>query len=178
LEKCEQDDVPQVAAAEFVLNMLGDNKLNQVQLQSVMDGANSLVRDVVKKTLDSVNHLLTQSGCDHSVIIGDLKLENKMSLNFFHEFRDQYNQIKYFKQHHGLIMPQKIKLPFLSTNFGRRQVGQGQHFFSEDFVFVSLLDQMEQLLNIPEIYSMINSKTTTQSGNHTLYNSCMNLKKL
>jgi hypothetical protein len=172
----EQDGVPNVVTAEFVLRMLEDNKLNQVQLQSVMEGTNSLLRDTVNRTLESVNHLLRQSGCDHSVIVEELKLDN-MSENVFHQFRDQYNQRKYFKEHFSLIMPQKIELPFLPTNFSRRKVGQDQHLFNEKYVFVSLLDQIELLLNIPEICNMINSETTTQFGNFMLYYICMELKK-
>ena len=61
MDTCQIDAGPKVAAAEFVLNMLGDNKFNQVQLKSVMDGANSLVRDVVNQTLESVNNLLAMN---------------------------------------------------------------------------------------------------------------------
>ena len=172
----EQDGVPNVATAEFVLRMLEDNKLNQVQLQSVMEGTNSLLRDTVNRTLESVHHLLRQSGCDHSMIVEQLKLDN-MSENVFHQFRDQYNQRKYFKEHFSLIMPQKIELPFLPTNFSRRKVGEDQHLFNEEYVFVSLLDQIEQMLNIPEICNMINSETNTQFGNYMLYDICMELKK-
>ncbi|KAK4006714.1 hypothetical protein OUZ56_011872 [Daphnia magna] len=162
-------DAASIAAAEFVMSMLGQNKCTQVQLQSVMSGTNDLMRQVVNQTLDSVNHLLADSGCDHSMLIEELKLRNSSAVSIFHKFRDQYNQIKYFKKHYGLIMPIKVKLPPLRENFGRVKVMEDQKFFTEEYVVVPLIDQIEQLLNIKEIYDVINTPPNIRKGLLTSY---------
>jgi hypothetical protein len=122
-----------------------------------MVATNVLIKKAIENTLEEASdEMLRVNGCSNSSLIDDMRMENQQAtMNLFQHVRDQHNQTIFFKEHFGMIMPKKIKLPFLPNNFGRVCVGKDQEFFTNEFVVVSLLEQIEQLLNIPDIYDMI-----------------------
>ena len=142
-------------SANFVMELLS-GKLTQVAVKTIMAATNVLIKKAIENTLEEASEMLRVNGCSHSSLIDDMRMENqKATMNLFQHVRDQHNQTIFFKEHFGMIMPKKIKLPFLPNNFGRVCVGKDQEFYTNEFVVVSLLEQIEQLLNIPDIYEMI-----------------------
>jgi hypothetical protein len=85
------------------------------------------------------------------VIIEDSSLENQTSMNFFMNF--VISVIKLNIANTTGIVPQKIKLPSIPENFGRKKIGL-------DNFYLSLLEKIEKLFNIQKIYSRINSDVT------------------
>ncbi len=143
-------------AARYVMHMLAEHKQTQVEMPSSMTVVDHLVKKAVNFSLDRVKSLLAKEECSHLSLIPDL----------FAWLKSQYSQIEYFKKSFGLIMPTTITLQRIPQDFCRHKtIGQSinwdqprQSSRQQSYVCVSLIDQIEQLLNIDDIYTEIMEK--------------------
>ncbi len=147
-----QDD-----AARYVMHMLAEHKQTQVEMQASMTVVDHLVKKALNFSLDVVKSLLAREECSHLSLISQLKAEELIP-DLFAGLKSQYNQIAYFKKSFGLIMPTTITLPRIPQDFGRHKTRSRQSSRQQSYVCVSLIDQIEQLLNIDDIYTEIMEK--------------------
>lgn len=89
---------------------------------------------------------------------------------FFIDLRTQHSQRKYFVDHFGMILPKEIILPAREEDVGRARTGHGQSLKRKSYMVVSLLAQLEALLNKADFYDEIfNSARDTVPGQSTRY---------
>ena len=159
-----------VAAGKFVMTMLADQKQTQVDMQLIMKGVQSLVETAVGTTLSEIKSLLIRENCSHADSLQSLEAKHIVP-DVFCGLHTQYSQIKYFKEQFGLIMPKTITLPLLPADFGRHNTRRDQRFRPQTYVYISLLDQIEQLLNVKDFYDEIYIKpiNRTEAGFWTRY---------
>ena len=143
------------AAAEYVLTLLSDRTLNQVDLQLVMDQTTNLVQQVVSAKLNEVVEALTEApgeNVDTAVIIADAV---QSTTGLFSHVKNQKKQVKYFVQNYGMITPIVKILPERIEDFCRVRTGEDQTYRKKGLVYLSLLKQLEQSLNFPDVMDEI-----------------------
>ncbi len=139
------------------MKMLADQKETQVGLQAIMKGVQTLVHKAVNITIREFKDLLNKDGCSHTDALKYFTAENIIP-DVFVGLHTQHSQIKHFKQHFGLIMPQTITMPSIPEDFGRHKTRCDQSFRQQTYVHISILDQIEQILNVSDIYYEIMTK--------------------
>jgi hypothetical protein len=92
--------------------------------------------------------VLTREGCSHSLLINDMKAEELIP-DLFAGLKTQYSQIKFFKKKFDFITT--VMLPVIQQDFGRHKTSSTQSFQQQNYVCVSSIDELGQLLNIKEI---------------------------
>lgn len=159
-----------VAAGKFVMTMLADQKQTQVDMQLIMKGVQTLVHKAVDATLSEIRQLLVRESCSHVNSLNALQASDVVP-DVFRGLRTQYSQINYFKNKFGLIMPTTITLPLIPADFGRHSTRRDQRFRPQTYVYISPLDQIEQLLNVKDFYDQIMIKpiNPTEAGFFTRY---------
>ncbi len=85
--------------ADFVLKMLSEQKLNQVNVQYVVGEATTLISQSVKQHMLEVVSTLKERGLDTTCLTG--LLESKEDP--FVSLHTQYGQNKYFASHFGKL---------------------------------------------------------------------------
>ena len=100
---------------------------------------------------------------DDSSLINELNAEELIP-DLFAGLKSQYSQINFFKTNFGLIMPLTVNLPAIPQDFGRHKTRSRQSFKQQNYVCVPLIDQLEQLLNIEDIYHEIMEKPVVSHG--------------
>lgn len=96
-------------AGKFIRDLLAVRKLTQMDIQEVMKRTETLVKAFIKQTLsDATDLMLRETGCDHSDVLYTL---DPAQLDLFAGLKNQYSQIKFFKEKFNLIMPVKVELP-------------------------------------------------------------------
>ena len=85
-------------AADFVLNMLTEQKLTQVNVQYVMEAATTLINETVKHRLQEYISFLETNNHDRDAQISLLDYKEDP----FVLLRNQYGQNKYFATHFGI----------------------------------------------------------------------------
>ncbi len=83
--------------ADFVLKLLSEQKLNQVNVQFVIDAASNLINQSVKNHMLQVLSVLSANNIDCSCL--DSLLES--SMDPFVALHTQHGQNKYFAHHFG-----------------------------------------------------------------------------
>jgi hypothetical protein len=137
-----------------------------------------LVQTEVLKTLNDVATLLNENGCseDHINLVNKLKAD-VMERNIFNSVKNQTSQIKYFETHFGLLMPEKEALPTIPGQLKRKRTGGDQHQ-AENFLYkISLLKQLERLLNFRDVYTEVNKVRTSQVGVYRRFEDGLNFKR-
>lgn len=79
--------------------------------------------------------------------------------NLFDGLETQNTQVKYFTKHFGLVMPKKVTLPLRLEDLGRGR-NRKQRFKQQNFSYVSLLQQLETLFNIDDVFNKVQSEKT------------------
>lgn len=108
----------------YLLGLLAERKLTQVDLQSVMKWTTIYVNDAVATTLDDVVATLGQEGCGDSYVdsvkrMREIFTDQDAAPDPFLGLKTEYMQRKYFHQHYGLIEPVKFVLPETPDDYGR-----------------------------------------------------------
>ncbi|KAK4007160.1 hypothetical protein OUZ56_012322 [Daphnia magna] len=103
-------------AADFILKLLTEQKLTQVNIKYVMNAGRQLVNN-------SVNN----------------KLQEDIRLITFKVFLDLWEEPIL----RGMIEPVNIKLPIQRADFGRHKTGKDQHFKPKTYIYVPILKQLE-----------------------------------
>ncbi len=150
-----------------MMYMLAEHKQIQVEMQSSMKVVDDLVKKAVNFSLDVVKSLLANEECSHLSLISQLKAEELIP-DLFAGLKTQYSQIKYCKKRFGLIMPTTITLPRIPQDFGRHKTRSRQSSRQQSYVCVSLIDQIEHLLNIDDIYTEIMEKPVISHSSRCL----------
>lgn len=83
--------------AEFVLKMLSEQKLNQVNVQFVMEVAKTLINQSVNHRMNQVASILTSNNIDPTCLAGLIG----SSIDPFVSIHNQHGQNKYFARHFG-----------------------------------------------------------------------------
>lgn len=141
-------------ATKFVMLLMSDHKMTQLDIQSVLKGTSDFINSIVVQKLEEAATILRENGCVHTEMVEGVK-NNFSETELFHDIRTQKSQFYYINMHMGMVMPRKVELPQKQLNFGRGRTGYHQEKYIENYVIVSLLDQLRQLLNIPEVYASI-----------------------
>jgi len=84
--------------------------MTQVAMGDVMDGATELIKKSISSVLKEVSRAMQTAGSSHTDIVDDA-INNVEHFGVFQDLHDQKSQIKFFTQHFGLLMPQKVALP-------------------------------------------------------------------
>jgi hypothetical protein len=64
---------PSEHAGEFVMKLLAEQKLTQVDIQLIMEGTSELVNHIVQEKLKEARVHLIEHGCSHVEVIENLK---------------------------------------------------------------------------------------------------------
>nr|CAH0100559.1 unnamed protein product [Daphnia galeata] len=138
-------------AADFVLNMLTEQKLTQVNVQYVMEAATTLINETVKHRLQEYISFLETNNHDRyaQITLLDYKEDPFVLL------RNQCGQNKYFATHFGMIETVRIDLPFGAADYRRHRTGRRQSFKVKDYFYVPLLKQLEKILNFTDVYDEV-----------------------
>lgn len=155
-------NVLDTSPGEFVLDMLSERKLSQVDMQFVRSRVNKLVRTTFTKAIEDLKADLKRECCHHSHLLNNVSL--KMNGDLFQGLRTQYTQTEYFTSNFGMVMPRKEKLPVRPEDFGRQRAGEPQQFKQQDYVYIPILLQLEQILNIEDIYKETKRKKPLGRG--------------
>lgn len=89
-----------MASADFVLNLLSEQKLNQVNVQYVMKEAAVLVNRAVKQKIMEASSILTANNIDHTCLSSLLE-SNEDSFALLH---NQKGQNKFFSENFGKMI--------------------------------------------------------------------------
>ena len=87
----------------------------------------------------------------------------------FEKLRTAYSQNKFFQKEFGLIMPEKIQLPLRVEDHGRFKAGKSKSFRRQDYVVVPLLPQLEQILNMEDVYNVIMNPPVSCQGSYSRF---------
>lgn len=83
-------------AGDFVLNLLAEQKMTQVNIKYVMDVATKLVNEAVNRKLKEALHLILENNLDPSSALSSLlDCQDKP----FEKLKHQSTQNKYFVKH-------------------------------------------------------------------------------
>jgi len=145
------------------MHLLAEHKQSQVEVQSSMAVVEVLVKKAVNYSLEVVQSVLAKEACSHSSLINKLNAEELIP-DLFAGLKTQYSQIHFSKTTFGLIMPLTVKLPVIPQDFGRHKTRSRQSYEQQNYVCVPLIDQLEQLLNIEDIYDEIMEKPIVSHG--------------
>ncbi|EFX61764.1 hypothetical protein DAPPUDRAFT_338203 [Daphnia pulex] len=110
-------------AGDFVLNLLAEQKMTQVNIKYVMDVGTNLLNEAVNRKLQEAFHLILENNFDPMSALSSL-LDCKDKPFVTH----QSTQNKYFVKHFGMIEAERITLPVQAADFGRHKTGKDQHF--------------------------------------------------
>lgn len=146
-----------VATGQFLMSLLADQKLTQVDMQMIMKHVQNLVNMSNAVTIREVEALLKQHNCHHTHVLENLDARN-IAPDLFHGLHTQHSQIKFFQDKFGLIMPITVKLPQIEEDFGRHRTRMDQHFRQQSYVRIPVLQQLEQYLNIDDVYYEVMEK--------------------
>lgn len=124
-----------------------------------MQGTCTLIKLAVSSQLNQVK-VLSEEGVHLAEAIQQVE-ENLSCTDIFSGLHSQYSQIKYFKEKFNLIMPVKIQLPSIPTDYCRLKTNQELEIKVNYSVYVPILEQLEHILNVHEIWEEI--KKTKQS---------------
>lgn len=146
------EDALKLEGGKFILAALADENLAQSSIEKILPRVFSLMQLVERRCKgelhDSANHMP----------------------NIFEGISTMRGQIPFFKKHFGLVMPTEVKLPLnINTDFGRHAVRRAQYFKQQSYVYVPLLDQLEVLLNIDDIYNEIFLENVTAASNSDIF---------
>ena len=93
-------------------------------------------------------------------------LDDQQIPDYFDHVRTVKRQMSYFIEHHGMVSPKLVHLPMPKTkDFGRHNSGKDQFFKNKQYVFISILDQLQQILSIRDVYQEIYTKEISASIN-------------
>jgi len=85
-------------AGDFVLNLLAEQKMTQVNIKYVMDVGTNLLNEAVNRKLQEAFHLILEKNMDpRSALSSLLNCKDKP----FEELKHQSTQNKYFVKHFG-----------------------------------------------------------------------------
>ena len=152
--------------------------MTQTDLSAVMDGANNLMKNEVSELISSIKSELQDNGCSDDVIQTlNRHRDLFMKEDVFKSVRNQYLQIKFFKNNYGLIMPSKIILPVIEDGFVRKRTNQAQKLKKEHYFIVPMISQLEQLLNFGDLKNIIDAPKITSSGTYSCFEDGLNYKR-
>ena len=83
--------------------------------------------------------------------------------------KNPYKQIKYFTRHFGMIAPREIVLPLRVSDFRRVRQEKQQVFKHQKYMVVSLLDQLQKILNFPDVMAEIYKEKETKRGLYSTF---------
>ena len=141
----------------YLLELLEGRKLNQVDVQEITKKTNTLVNEVSVSRLKEASTILQNTGCTHTEAIAPMieTLTSQFAPDLFHHLRNTYQQQKFFEDKFNLINPKVIILPESEEYFGRVQTGKPQAQKEQSYIVVSLLDQLELLLQRDDVYAQV-----------------------
>ena len=157
-------------AGNFVMNLLAEQKLTQVDMQAVMSGTDLLIKKKLEELINEASVQLQESGCsdEQLEILQNLKT-NFMNHDTFTNLKTQHSQIVYFKKKLGLLMPIKVKLPSKPGTLKRMKSGKHRQAVKEHFIYVPLIDQLQRILNMKDVYSEIKKAKQPIPGVYSRY---------
>lgn len=131
-------------AAEFLLRQYSDEKLAQSAVQTIIPA----VEDLFEKIVNKLNR---QIAISHPNIAERIQVPN-----IFEGLRSFRGHLPYFEKHLNLTLPEQISLPTdYDNDFGRHRQGRDKFFKQQSYQYVSIMKQLEQLLNQEDVYSAI-----------------------
>lgn len=145
----------------YILTLLEERKMNQVDIQVIMKATTKLIDQAVSTKLGEAVTLLQAAGCSHVPAIEHLA---DTQADHFRHLKSQHLQQKFFVENFGMVKPVKIFLPLLDKDFGRVRTGMPQKRKQQSFVYISLIDQLEKLINKDDIYFQITGNKTAVDG--------------
>lgn len=151
----------------YVLQLLEERKLTQVDLQAIMKMTNVLVNQSVASTLAEAVQSLNDEGYQKSAT-----LENMIKIystphtapNVFDGLDTQYSQRKCFAERFGLISPVVERLEKRIEDFGRHRTGKSQSQKRQSYVRVPLIPQLEYFLNLDGVFVELSKRKPRREG--------------
>ena len=157
--------------------MLAEQKLNQVNVQFVMQETQSLVNAVIAEKLQQVSQVLTENNLDPDILLAEV-LENDSHSNIFQNLHNQRAQNTQFISRLGMIEPKVTFLPFSADDFGRYDTGRRQRFRIPQYMSIPFFDQLQRILNFPDVLAEIRREKTFTPGVWSTYEDGENFKKI
>ena len=102
--------------------MLADKKISQSTAQYIMEETKMLVRAAVSDTIQKCSNILTENGQDGLGLLAGLSTQ-QANYDLFAGINNQKDQVRYFVNHFGMIVPEKIEIP------DSTEAGSGPAFF-------------------------------------------------
>jgi hypothetical protein len=170
LELIGQHQDIELHAGNFVMKLLAEQKLSQVDMQAVMSGTDLLIKKKLEDLINEASAQLEESGCSNEQleILRNLRT-NFMNHDMFTNLKTQHSQINFFKKNLGLLMPIKVKLPSKPGTLKRTKSGKQRQAVKEHFIYVPLIDQLQRILNMKDVYSEIKKAKQPTPGVYSRY---------
>lgn len=132
---------------------MASNKLPESTVIGIIPQVGNLIKAAVTSFAEDVKKLLP----DNEAI--NKALEDQHVPDYFDHVRTVKRQQIYFREQHGMVSPKLVDLPLLyNKDYGRHNSGKDQFFKNKQYVYISILDQLRQILNIRDVYHEIYMK--------------------
>ena len=128
------------------------------------------MRNDTLEVIDKAQAFLHESGCDQKYIDSLEKLRAEYrSKRVFKGVDTPYNQNKTFSKTFDLLMPERFWLDHLTKSLRRKKSDGTVSAVKAEAVYVPLIKQLEELLNIKDIYSEIHKSRISTPGVYNRY---------
>ncbi len=128
-----------------------------MDLQTVMKATKDLVNTHVNSVLTKIDSSLQEAECSHIEIIQEIQqlYRSKFAPDPFEGLQTQYKQRQFFSKYFEMIHPTKVRLPTLTSDYGRHRTRQPQHFKKQEYVVVSLISQLQSMLQKEDVFNQV-----------------------
>ncbi len=132
----------------------------------MMKATKDLVNTHVNSVLTTIDSSLQEAECSHIEIIQQMQqlYRSKFAPDLFEGLQTQYKQRQFFSKYFEMIHPTKVRLPTLTTDYGRHRTTQPQHFKKQEYVVVSLISQLQSMLQKEDVFNQVFSDKNPVPG--------------
>ncbi len=142
-----------------------------------MQETQTLIDSIVAEKLQQVSNSLAENNLDADMLLSDV-IENLSHSDIFQNVHNHRAQNAEFISQLGMIKPRVKLLPVSVDDFGRHNAGKPQSFRKPHYMSIPLLDQLERILNFPDVMAEIRREKTFVPGVWSSYEDGENLKKI
>ncbi|XP_045031023.1 uncharacterized protein LOC116924449 [Daphnia magna] len=144
-------------SALYLVCLSDKRKFNQVDLQTVIDATTAFVNKEIISVLSKTISSLREENCTHFKSIQQMEqlYRSPFAPDPFEGLRTQYRQRQFYSKYFGMINSSKIRLPALLSDYGRHRTRQPQTFKKQEYVVVSLISQIQCLLQKDDVYHQV-----------------------
>lgn len=156
------------AAALMILNVRKHANVTSAAVSIVTKECQSLILNVIRLTKEEVSRNLKEAGIAEDDI--NLCVNNTKFYEPFKNLKSSEQQLKYFKQHFGLVMPEGKFLQYRLEN--RLDKVSGCVLPKQikiEFQYISLIQTLTAVLNNPILFELIHSEKKSTDGKMRSY---------